>query len=63
MSEDVAQTIAELATDLHNALVSRAAMRAVVTAIFHKRDRSLVRAENMIAPVVHELIETMVGFV
>jgi hypothetical protein len=63
MPEHVAQAIAELAADLDNALVSGAAMRAVVTAIFHKRDRSLAGAENVIPPDVHKIIETMVRFV
>ncbi len=62
MPEHVAQAIAELTADFRNALVSRAAMRAIVTAIFHERDRRIVWAEHMIPRVVHGTIETMVHF-
>jgi hypothetical protein len=63
MAKHVAQTIAELAANLHDALVGRAAMRAVVAAIFHKRDRSVGWAENMIPPIVDRIIETLVRFI
>ena len=49
MTKDILETITQLTADFGDALVSRAAVLARVTAVLHQRDRRVSGPDNMIS--------------
>src|SRR5690606_16561335 len=60
MPEHITEPIAELIADLRDLFVGRAAIRAVVTAVFDQRNRRVWRAEHVIVIRIYRPIEAII---